>query len=62
MVFIKRGAEHSESKAARVPLTAYLLDNLWLWALLAFAIALAYGAWAMIEGGSMHVPPGITPK
>lgn len=37
--------------------TALLLDNLWLWAILAMAISLVYGAWALIEVSNMHMHP-----
>jgi hypothetical protein len=42
-------------------ITALLLDNLWFWAVLAMAISLVYGAWALIEASNMHMYP-LTPK
>ena len=47
---------------SRNPITAYLLDNLWLWALIAFGMALIYGVWVLIETTVMHTPPGISPR
>ena len=63
MPFMKgRSTKPSGEKAFKIPVTAYLLDNLWLWAIVIFIIALIYGAWALIESVNMHTPPGIGPK
>lgn len=59
---IGKNTKSSEGKSPKIPVTAYLLDNLWLWAILIFIIAMAYGVWAMIDSGAIHMPPGITPK
>ncbi|GAY25619.1 hypothetical protein ATG_08220 [Desulfurococcaceae archaeon AG1] len=59
--FVK-STRSSGEKASKIPVTAYLLDNLWLWAILIFVIAMVYGVWAMIESSVMHIPSGMTPR
>jgi hypothetical protein len=39
-----------------------LLDNLWLWALLAFGIMATYGLWVLFEIMGMHGSPVIPHK
>ena len=52
----------AEKHDVRTPVTALLLDNLWLWMAILLGIALIYGAWALIETTTMHTPPGIKPR
>jgi hypothetical protein len=40
----------------REPLAARIIDNLWLWAIVALAIMFIYAAWALIEALVMHSP------
>jgi len=41
---------------------AELLDNLWFWGAVAFAIMFAYGVWVLIEVIAMHGMAGVVPR